>query len=341
MILYKRNNQLCYEDINGTGEIRCVPDAQAEFDNNSADGQITISIFRYQDRGHKNFFNETFDYDQILDADGVAYGDSFNDVINGFDSGLDVNIQDQTTRPIISKFNQVTNSTTLASDGAIGDTTITVTSATGISVGSYIILFNPIDVKFMFCTAIDISGSPDIVIDTPLDFAFTSGTFVDVSITDLSTAIGTLASPVIFGLRGTGAPPGIDLDVDITRIIITCVASSPVDLTKFCNLARLTNGLVLRRRNNVRENIFNVKDNGEIAGIMYDFNVSTATNPAQGEDGYVARLTFAGTNKIGVAIRLPIGDDLEFLVQDDINTNQAGDTITLLEIVAEGHIVEP
>ena len=193
----------------------------------------------------------------------------------------------------------------------------------------------------MFASVIDISGAPDIVIDTPIDFDFLTGTFVDISVTDLSTANGSLASPITFGLRGTGAPPGVDLDVDITRIIFTCVASSAVDLTTFCNFLSLTNGLVLRRRNDVQENIFNVKDNGEIAGIMYDFNVSTATNPAQGEDGFVSRLTFAGSSKIGVAIRLPVGDDLELLVQDDLVTAQGGETITLLEVVAEGHIVEP
>lgn len=341
MILYKRNNQVYYEDIGGTGEIRGVPDAQVEFDNHSSAGQITISIFRFQGREHKNFFNITVDYDQIFDENNTAYGDSFLDVTNGYDRGVDVNIQDQTTRPIIAKFNRVTNQTTLASNGAIGDTSIVVTSATGIVVGSYIILFNPAVVKFMFATVTNIGGAPTIVLDTPLDFAFPSGTFVDAAVTDLSTANGSLGSPITFGLRGTGAPLGVDLAVDITRIIFSCVATSAVDLTTFCNFTRLINGLVLRRRNDVYENIFNVKDNGEIAGIMFDFNVTQATNPAQGEDGFVSRLTFAGTSKIGVAIRLPIGDDLELIIQDDLVTAQSGQTITLLEIVAEGHIVEP
>ena len=341
MILYKKNSQVYYEDIGGTGEIRGVPDAQVEFNNHSSDSQITISLFRYQSRGHKNFFTIKVDYDQVFDENSVAYGDSFLDVTNGYDGGVDVNIQDQTTRPIIAKFNRVTNSTTLASDATLEDTTITVTSATGIAVGSYIILFNPTDVKFAFATATDISGAPDIVIDTPLDFAFPSGTFVDVAVTDLSTANGSLASPVTFGLRGTGAPPGVDLDVDMTRVIFKLTCTSAVDLTTFGNFTRLVNGLVLRRRNGDYENIFNVKDNGEIAGIMFDFEVAAATNPQQGIDGFTGRLTFAGPSKIGVAIRLPIGDDLQFLVQDDLLTAQSTQTITLFEIVAEGHIVEP
>ena len=138
-----------------------------------------------------------------------------------------------------------------------------------------------------------------------------------------------------------GAPPGVDLDVDITRLIFKCTCTSAVDLTTFANFTRLVNGLVLRRRNAVYENIFNVKDNGELAGIMYDFDVAAATNPQQGIDGFTGRLTFAGSSKIGVAIRLPVGDDLQFLIQDDLLTAQSTETITLFEIVAEGHLVEP
>jgi len=67
---------------------------------------------------------------------------------------------------------------------------------------------------------------------------------------------------------------------------------------------------------------------------MYDWTPYAALNPVQGIDGFVARLTFAGQNKVGVAIRLPIGQDLEVLVQDDL------EAITKLEIVAEGHIVD-
>ena len=261
--------------------------------------------------------------------------------LNGLMKGIsDVAVQDQTTKPIIAKFNRVTNSTNLASDGSIGDTTITVTSATGIAIGSYIILFDPTSAKFMFATATSIVGSPVIALDTPLDFAFLTGTFVDVAITDLSTANGSLASPISFGLRGIGAPPGVDLAVDITRLIFKCTCTSAVDLTTFCNFTKLTNGLLLRRRDGDFQNIFNVKDNGELAGIMYDFKVAAATNPQQGVDGFTSRLTFAGQNKIGVVIRLPIGDDLEFLIQDDLLTAQGGETITLLEIVAEGHIVQ-
>jgi hypothetical protein len=269
----------------------------------------------------------------------VTLADREGEILNLSNNALDVSVQDQVTRPIIAKFNKVEQSTTLAAPASKGDTSIVVTSATGIVEGKYIILFNPEAVIFLFAIATDITGAPTIVLDSPLDSDFPAGTFVDVAETNLKS-IGSLGSPVIYGLRGTGAPPGIDLSVDITRLIFTATANSAVDLTKFVNLERLTNGLVLRRRNNVTENIFNIKDNTELASLMYDVTVQQATNPVQGIDGFVGRLTFAGQNKIGVALRLPIGDDLELLIQDDISTAQSGDSITKFEITAEGHIVE-
>ena len=63
---------------------------------------------------------------------------------------------------------------------------------------------------------------------------------------------------------------------------------------------------------------YNKLPNVELAGLLFHFEIFAATNPQQGEDGFLARMTFAGQDNIGVAIRLPIGEDLEFLVQDNL-----------------------
>lgn len=275
------------------------------------------------------------------------YEDLANELNLNFKGSADVFVQDQTTQPVIAKFNRVTNSTTLAISASKGDTSITLTSGAGLVApsgnipGSYIILFNSTTELFMFAHVTDITGSPTVVLDTPLDSDFDDTTFVDIGITNLSSLDGTLGAPIIYGLRGVGAPPGVDVTVDITRLILKCITNTAIDLTTFGDLDRLTNGLVLRRRNGTTQNIFNVKDNGEINGIMFDFVTAAATNPQQGIDGFTSRLTFAGANKVGVAIRLPIGDDLELLVQDALATIQATNRqILLFEIVAEGHLVQ-
>jgi hypothetical protein len=309
------------------------------------DWQVTGTIYTARD-GVQNQSYTLGVVGDIQDESGTPYADAAALIaaLNSFvgssgTNSVDVNLQDQTSRPVIVKFNRVTNGTTLASDATKGDTEITLTAVTGVSVGSYIILFNPTTAKYLFATVTSVLGSPTFTIDTPLDSDFATGTFVDIGVTNLKS-IGSLGTPQVYGLRGVGAPPGVDVTVDITRVIITATASDAVDLTKFINLAKLTNGLVMRRRNNVTENIFNVKDNKEISALMYDVQITAATNPNQGVDGLIGRLTFAGQNKIGVAIRLPIGDDLEILVQDDIQTAQSGESITILEVTAEGHIVE-
>ena len=105
-------------------------------------------------------------------------------------------------------------------------------------------------------------------------------------------------------------------------------------MNKFGDLAKLTRGLAVRRKDGNIVNYFNIKDNSEIAGIMYDWTPSIASNPGQGVDGFYSRLTFAGQDKIGVVVRLGAGEDLQFVVQDDLTG------LLSLEIVAEGHIVE-
>lgn len=266
----------------------------------------------------------------ITDADG--------DTVNLTNGALDVALQDQHSRAIIVPFNNVTNSTTLSEVGVFGEYTITLTSVTGISDGSFITLFNPTSLRFNFFYVVGAPVGSVVTLDSPLDYAYESGTFADIAITNM--AVDGSSTPVVFGLRGIGSPPGVDIDFDLTRIIFECVTSSAVDLSKFANFAALTKGLLFRTRDGIYNNIFNVKTNAEIAGIMYDWSPYAATNPVQGVDGFVSRLTFAGTSKIGVTIRLPIGEDAEIVIQDDLATAQGGETITSLKIIAEGHIVE-
>ncbi len=276
-------------------------------------------VWNFQYRAFVDIYIFAFDYDGRVDFDTDApYIDTF--------------IQDQHTPAIIAHFNQVLNSTELANSASREDRDIVVDDATGFVIGNYIILFNPTSERFCFAFAINVVGTI-ITLDTPLDSDFAAGTFVDNTTTEMAV-VGSAGSPQVFGLRGTGAPPGVDLEVDITRIIFTCIADSPVQLSLFGNLTALTNGIALRMRNDTWFNVFNVKSNRQLAGIMFDFNVSQAINPAQGEDGFVARLTFAGQDKIGVTERLPIGEDLEFLIQDDLSG------LTSFGVIAEGHIVD-
>lgn len=227
---------------------------------------------------------------------------------------------------VIQKFNQVTNSTTLSALAVLYEYTVTVTSTTGIIVGSHLILFSTELVRFTSFTVLGIAGNV-ITLDSQLDAPYPIGTFADVAFTDM--AVDGSITPQVFGLRGLGTPPGVALEVGITRILITCFTDSAVSLAKFGDLPKLTRGLLLRDRNGETFNIFNVKDNGEIGGIMLDWIPYTTVNPQQGQHGFTARLTFT---KLAAVKHLKLGQDLEVVVQDPLQL------LASLEIVAEGVI---
>jgi len=246
----------------------------------------------------------------------------------------DVNIQDQHSRVIILKFNEIQNTTTLIAPTVKDTYTITVANTTGFIDGRYIILSNPDIKNFGFFTQVGAPVGNVITVDTPIDIVYPIGSVADATITNMN--VNGSVTPRVFGLRGAPVPESdVDVTLDITRIIFHCQTDGSVDLTKFGDIAEgITRGLVLRRRDGIITNLFNVKTNGEIAGLMFDISVSAANNPQQGVNGFMARLTFAGQSKMGVTVRLPGGEDLEFLVQDDL------ESITLLEVIAEGHVVE-
>ena len=251
------------------------------------------------------------------------------EAIENLNVGVDVNIQDQHSPAVIQKFNQVHNSTTLSDDAVKYSYTLEVTDATGIVVGTHLVLFNVDAIRFSSFTVLNVA-STTITVDSQIDFDYPTGTFVDAAITDMS--VDGSSTPQIFGLRGTGIPPGIELDVDITRLIFKCYTVTNPTFSDFGDIENgITRGFMLRKRDGETFNIFNVKDNGEFAGIMFDFQFISATG--QGQPGFLGRLTFGGQSKIGVVQRLALGEDLEIVIQDNLSA------LTLLEVVAEGHIV--
>lgn len=265
------------------------------------------------------------------------FDDDFSDngeiIILQGKSTIDVLPQDHITPAVITKFNKVTNSTTLTAPVSKYSYQINVASTTGMILpatiydGSYIILFDVGSGRFYTGHIVSILGLA-VTLDTQLDFDFPIGTIVDITITNM--AVDGSIAPQIFGIRGLGVIPGINREYDFTRILFQCLTDTPVTLAKFGDLPKLLRGVCLRFRNGETYNIFNVKKNLDIAGIMLDWIPYSATNPAQDLDGFTARLTFT---RLGIAERLRPGEDLEIIIQDDITG------ILLLEVILEGHEV--
>jgi len=245
-------------------------------------------------------------------------------------NSVDINIQDQTTDVMIVPFSNVIAETTVAIEGAIGDTVINVTSATGIAVGHLLTLYNSEANRVYFGGVLSISVNA-ITVDMPLDFAFPVASFVSSGSVQLN--VDGSETPQIFGIRNT--EEAIPLSVDITRIIFVCLTATANDFSTFGDIANgLTNGIVLRTKNGRYKNIFNVKTNLELASLMFDFDIFAATNPQQGTDGFKGMMTFGGQDNIGVVIRLCPGEDLQLIIQDDLST------LASFSILIEGHVVD-
>jgi hypothetical protein len=280
---------------------------------------------------------EYFQPIEVLDRFNEPYGDTFDDLMAGLNSGADVNLSDQTTPAIIAPFNRILTSTFITQPVSIGDYVVTVDDPTNASIVSglnYLVLFDPVSIRFSQFNIIGISGNI-LTLDRFIDFDYPAGTFCDIGRYNMGGEVGSMASPITYGLRGTGAPPGVDLTFDVTRILITARTDTAVDLAKFCDIPALQNGILFRRRDGEHRNIFNIKSNGGIKAMAYDWEPYSAQNINQGQHGFGSRLTFAGQSKIGVVIRLPIGDDLECIITDSLLG------IAELSIVAEGHITNP
>lgn len=247
------------------------------------------------------------------------------------DGSIDVNVQDQTSRPVDLFFAKgIGTPTTLTVATGKDDKTVTVASVTDISIGDYLGIFSGIsgEGKFYFGEVLGIAGLV-LTLDTPLDTVFDIGDPVIGTTRDLNVDGSTTAQT--YSVQAGGVTSTID--VDITRIMFKIITLNPPEFSMFGDIVGgLINGCVLRRNNGVTENIFNVKTNGEIANLMYDLTFYDQ-NKIQGVNGIVARMTFAGQNKHGVAIRLCPGDYLDFIIQDNLSS------LLSFRLIAEGHEV--
>lgn len=259
------------------------------------------------------------DQRQIETGPEVRIIDNYGETVRLEDDGsIPVTLQDQATPPFIIYANKITNATTLTVAAAKDDTSISVTSVTGISVGNYLGIFN-LDLDTFYVGSVLSITDLVLGLDTPIDGPLNIDDVVGTGIRNM--AVDGSVTPQVFAFRGQ-VDPGIDVAFDITRVMFYCVTSTAVELTDFGDITGgLAKGLVVRKTGvSVTTNIFNVKTNIDMKGIMFDWDALSASNPGQGLNGFSGRLTFAGQNKMGVVVRLEPGENLELIVQDNLSS---------------------
>ncbi len=258
----------------------------------------------------------------------AQYKDPIASIIETSDRGdraLAVLYTDQTTPALDLRFLEELNVTTIAADTAVDDTSFTATGGHGITVGDIIEIAD----GSVFIQAGVLNVTVNVIdIDTPMNHVYLSGAILIVSNKDMSVS-GTIGSPRIFKIT-----PGTGQAGDITRIIISIQDSTAMDFSTFGGIASgVTNGCVIRikKENGDFINLFNWKTNGDF--IITSFDHVFQTKVGGGLHSFVARSTWAGPSKRGVALRVDnsLGEEIQVLIQDDLSS------LSVMGMAAQGH----
>lgn len=172
----------------------------------------------------------------------------------------------------------------------------------------------------------------DLTLDSPLDAAFSTSAGIEER--DENMAVDGSVTPVTFSLSPGKLADGQEWD--ITRMALGFTGGAAGDDGKFGCYAAVTNGMVFRYRDGITKNLFNAKENSQLA-LHTGGDVSYQTRSGGGGTyGVRVRRTFSGVEKNGSTIRLnsTTDDALEVIVQDDLTAH------TIIAGVAQGHVVE-
>lgn len=204
--------------------------------------------------------------------------------------------------------------TTLSVASAVNDYQIQVTDTTGFIVGNALhINTGSVENTHPIITAIT-PGTPGVfTLDRRLDVAHDAGDTVEVSIIDLSSLAGTLASPQIYW---AGPEPGEIWH--LTQLTLAMGHGTAGDFGLFGNLTALANGVVLRAKVSGNYGSFtNWKTNGDInvdtGSVTFHTRSSGGGTHGTSADGPFKRRTNGIMRLDGDK-----GDRFELYVQDDV-----------------------
>ncbi|MCK5603938.1 hypothetical protein KAR91_18770 [Candidatus Pacearchaeota archaeon] len=237
---------------------------------------------------------------------------------------IPINIQDQTTEIIDLHMEQHLGDITLSANTAIDDTDVDVVAGHGAIAGNALCFAE----SGRHSQVIVLSATAtNIVFDTPLDFAYT--TSADVCRAEIDMAVDGSSVSQIYRIK-----PPTGAEWDIVRVLFHIEDTTAMDDGTFGGATALTNGLVLRVKNGITKNIFNVKTNGDFAERAYDREY-VAKPPAGTGHAMNVRRTFGGQDKNGVVIRLngDNGDELQIIIQDDLTD------LDVFHSIVQGHVV--
>lgn len=235
--------------------------------------------------------------------------------------------ESRTSPPVDFHFAKSTGTipTTLTSATAIDDTVISVASATGFSNGDLIAVVSGDRIYEAHIVSI---ATLDFTLDTPLDFAFPSGSVVLEFTREM--AVNGSITPQTFVVQSSATGT---LSFMVTRLLLQVQCTETPDFGKFGDIATgLAKGIIVRVVNGTTRNLFNIKTNGDMAVIAYDVAFYDAAK--FGNYGIGVRLTFGSLGKHGTSFKITPGDAIEVIIQDDLSG------LVSMKAIAEGYVIE-
>ena len=249
---------------------------------------------------------------------------------------LEVEVASQITPPFMGHFYHMNNGwTTSTADMVVGEHDIVCTSVAAASIGDSVIVSDTTNKRYFYAHVLSVNGLT-VTVDAEIDFPYASGS--DVAFASHDMNVDGSVDHKYFGIRQAENPDNLqtEIKIDITRVIHSMITTSLGDLDDFGDISGgLANGLLLRKKltDGTYQNIVNIRNNADYVLNAFDFDRYVATNPGQGVNGQKWRMTFGGEEKMGTVIRLGPGEDLEWVVQDDLSS------LLSFQNIAQGSLV--
>lgn len=220
---------------------------------------------------------------------------------------------------------------TLAAPIAADDTEITVTDATGITVGMRFEITEGTAFQKSLPIVTDITGAPTIVLDGPFDEAYTTAAKVEVVVVNMAV-VGSLAAPVSYI-----AKPHSDEIWHFTRLNFSMTHKTLGTDDKFGSLDPLTHGVVVRTHTALTgtKTIANWKANKDAIEDMYDVRYSTKAGGTS--FGTAGRWSLKQRTDSIIRLVGASGDYAEVLIQDNLTL---GAELTDFQMKLQGHVDE-
>jgi hypothetical protein len=262
--------------------------------------------------------------------------------------GVEVSMQDQYT-PTIDSYMLKSLQSPVNPDSAISDGDIVLdilTASLGsITTGSRLFVaeagldsfWQPIVKGLNADTPVVGTTRLDLDVPAPIDMTTSANVFLVED--DLSNHFTTPDHPTIASPDSFKANNNDVVAYDITRIILQIQTSTAPELSDFGDIAgglasAVDEGpIVLRHWVNAQGHFHNIArwyNNLDLMGWMFDLDLISGFG-ASGDKGLKGRMTFGGSSKHGVVIRLEQNDYLEALIQDDLSD------LTSFKIMVQGH----